>query len=158
MKPSEYGGNYFNHLLDQYKLYVEMADRISQRRDQSNRFYASLLAGMIALMVVLARFDISDDVWVVVFLVGGIFGTLLSVVWFVNIRSYRTLNTAKFKIINEMEGTLPAQGYAKEWDLLRSATDSPKYFQLTRVEQLVPVLMAMIYLGLVGYSIVVAIA
>ena len=87
MNPSEYGGKYSDHLLEQYKLYVEMADRISQRRDQSNRFYSGLLAGMIALMAVLVRLDISDDAWVLVFLVGGLFGSFLSVVWLVNIDS-----------------------------------------------------------------------
>ena len=154
MNPSEYGVNYSDHLLEQYKLYVEMADRVSQRRDQSNRFYASLLAGMIALMVVLTRFDISEDVWAIVFLVGGLFGLFLSVVWFVNIKSYRVLNTAKFKIINELENKLPTQGYAKEWDLLRSPIDSPKYLQLTKVEQFVPVIMFVLFGGLVIYSVV----
>ena len=28
----QYGANYDSHLLEQYKLYLEMADRISQRR------------------------------------------------------------------------------------------------------------------------------
>ena len=153
MKPNDYGGNYADHLLEQYKLYVEMADRISQRRDQSNRFYASLLAGMIAIMVVLTRLDVADDVWAVVFLVGGLFGAFLSVVWIVNIRSYHTLNTAKYRIINELEESLPVQGFAKEWDLLTSPADSPKYFQLTRVEQFVPVIMCLLFLGLVAYSI-----
>ena len=153
MNPNEYGENYSDHLLEQYKLYVEMADRISQRRDQSNRFYASLLAGMIALMAVLARLDISNDVWVVVFLVGGLFGSFLSAVWFVNIRSYRALNTAKFTVINELEKNLPAQGYTDERNLLRPVGDSPKYFQLTRVEQFVPVIMFLLFFGLAIYAV-----
>ncbi|MYC07796.1 MAG: hypothetical protein F4X57_11610 [Chloroflexi bacterium] len=153
MKPNEYGENYSAHLLEQYKLYVEMADRISQRRDQSNRFYASLLAGMIALLVILARLNISNDVWAVVFLVGGLFGSFLSVVWLVNIRSYRSLNTAKFTVINKLEKSLPAQGYSDEWNLLRPPDDSPKYFQLTRVEQFIPVIMFLLFFGLVIYSV-----
>ena len=153
MNPSEYGGKYSDHLLEQYKLYVEMADRISQRRDQSNRFYSGLLAGMIALMAVLVRLDISDDAWVLVFLVGGLFGSFLSVVWLVNIRSYRSLNTAKFTVINELEKSLPTQGYTNEWNLLRSPSDTPRYFQLTRVEQFVPVMMFLLFVGLSVYSV-----
>ena len=55
MKPDEYGENYQAHLPEQYKLYVEMADRVSQRRDQSNRFYVTLVSALVALLVVLAR-------------------------------------------------------------------------------------------------------
>jgi hypothetical protein len=29
---SKYGAEYQNHLLEQYKLYVQMADKISERR------------------------------------------------------------------------------------------------------------------------------
>jgi len=32
IKPEEYGPEYRAHLMEQYKLYVEMADRVSQRR------------------------------------------------------------------------------------------------------------------------------
>ena len=32
MKPEDYGSQYQEHLLEEYKLYVEMADRVSHRR------------------------------------------------------------------------------------------------------------------------------
>ncbi len=158
MRPEEYGERYSDHLLEQYKLYVEMADRVSQRRDQSNRFYGGLLAALVALLVVLARFVLSSDgadgtFLTFVFLVSGLFGAALSVIWFVNIQSYRSLNTAKFQIINEMEKQLPYEGYSNEWELLRPPDDSPKYLQLTRVEQFVPGLVFLIFLALVGYSV-----
>ena len=51
MDRDKYGDNYQAHLLEQYKLYVEMADRISQRREQSNRFYAGLVSAIVALLV-----------------------------------------------------------------------------------------------------------
>ncbi len=36
MEKERYGEHYQSHLLEQYKLYVEMADRISARRGQIN--------------------------------------------------------------------------------------------------------------------------
>ena len=153
LNPSECEETNSAYLLEQYKLYVEMADRVSQRREQSNRFYAGLLASMIALMAVLARLDISNDDWAIVILCGGLFGCFLSVVWLVNIRSYRVLSTAKFAVINELEESLPAQGYSKEWALLRPSDGSAKYFQLTRIEQFVPVMMFLLFLGLAVYSV-----
>ena len=58
MKPEEYGEDYRAHLLEQYKLYVEMADRVSQRRDQSNRFYVTIVSALAAIVVVIARFGL----------------------------------------------------------------------------------------------------
>ena len=152
MKREEYGEKYPDHLLEQYKLYVEMADRVSQRRDQSNKFYATIYSALAAILVLASRFDLSDDTWGLAFLVAGLVGALLAGIWFMNIRSYRTLNSAKFQIINEIEKQLPAQGYTDEWELLRPVGGPPKYLQLTRVEQYVPVMFLLLSLALVGYA------
>ncbi len=153
MKPEEYGEKYRDHLLEQYKLFVEMADRVSQRRDQSNRFYVTLVSAIAGLLMVLARFGTSvNGIWPVVFLISGLLGATLSFIWFLNIKSYRTLNTAKFEIINDLERRLPYQGYSKEWELLRPAIGSPKYLQLTRIEQLVPAVIILLFLGIAGYG------
>ena len=154
MKPDEYGEKYQDHLLEQYKLFVEMADRVSQRRDQSNRFYVTFVSAIAGLLMVLARFGTSvNGIWPVVFLISGLLGTALSFIWFLNIKSYRTLNSAKFEIINDLERQLPYQGYSKEWELLRPATGSPKYLQLTRIEQLVPAVIILLFLGIAGYGV-----
>ena len=153
MKPDEYGEKYQDHLLEQYKLFVEMADRVSQRREQSNRFYVTFVSAIAGLLMVLARFGTSvNGIWPVVFLISGLLGTALSFIWFLNIKSYRTLNSAKFEIINDLERQLPYQGYSKEWELLRPATGSPKYLQLTRIEQLVPAVIILLFLGVAGYG------
>ena len=154
MKPEEYGEKYSDHFLEQYKLYVEMADRISQRREQSNRFYVTLVSAVVALLIVVARLGTSSGVWPVVILISGLFGAALSVVWFFNIRSYRTLNTAKFTIINEMERQLPTAGYSDEWELLRPKEAPAKYLQLTKVEQFVPFIFFLLFLALACYSVV----
>jgi hypothetical protein len=42
---SEYSNNkelYQNHILEQYKMYVEMVDRISSRRNLTNIFFLTL--------------------------------------------------------------------------------------------------------------------
>lgn len=152
MTPEEYGEQHSGHLLEQYKLYVEMADRVSQRRDQSNRFYATLFSALAAVLVLAARFNLSDDSWGLVFLIAGFVGSALSLIWFVNIRSYRTLNSAKFQIINRIEKQLPFHGYTEEWELLRPAEGTKRYLQLTVVEQYVPVMFLLLSLALVGYA------
>ena len=153
MNPNEYGGNYADHLLEQYKLYVEMADRISQRRDQSNRFYAGLVSAIIALLVVMGRLGVSGSSWSIALLAAGLLGASLSVIWFINLGSYRALNSAKFRVINGMESQLPYAGYTEEWAYLRPVDGPARYFQLTRIERYVPLLILALFVGIVAYSI-----
>ena len=153
MKPDEYGDNYQAHLLEQYKLYVEMADRVSQRRDQSNRFYVTIVSALVALLVVTARLGAADSIWAAALLIAGLFGVALSVIWIINIKSYRTLNSAKFAVINAIEGRLPTAGYSDEWELLRPKIGPPRYLQLSRVEQGVPYLTLLLFAGIAGYGV-----
>ncbi len=158
MRPEEYGEKYPDHLLEQYKLYVEMADRISQRREHTNRFYVTLLAALAALLVVLVRFTLlGDDGYTtllnVVILCSGVFGAFLSWVWCLNIQSYRALNSAKFVIIHKLEKQLPFNMYKEEWNLIEKPGHSPKYIQLTAIEQYVPIIVLGVFLLLIGYSL-----
>ena len=153
MKSEQYGEKYADHFLEQYKLYVEMVDRVSQRREQSNRFYVSLVAAIVALLVILARFEVADGTWPVVFLISGLFGAALSAVWFVNIISYRQLNAAKYEVINKMEEKLPVAGYCDEWALLRSRNRLVGSRGLSGIEQFVPVIFFVLFLMLSTYGI-----
>ena len=153
MKSQDYGDDYQAHLLEQYKLYVEMADRISQRREQSNRFYAGLVSAIIALLVVMGRFGVSGSSWSIALLAAGLLGAVLSVIWFINLGSYRALNTAKFRVINRMESQLPYAGYSEEWAYLRPSEGPTRYFQLTRIERYVPLLILALFVGIVAYSV-----
>lgn len=163
MKPEEYGQNYSAHILEQYKLYVEMADRVSQRRDQSNRFYVTIVSALAAIVVVIARFGVPADgangaLSDIGFLAIGLFGLALSGVWWLNIRSYRTLNSAKFEIINRIEKHLPFAGYSEEWQILRPPEGRKPYLQLTRVEQFVPIIFMALFALLIAYSIYLLVA
>ncbi len=153
MKKTDYGEQYNVHLLEQYKLYVEMADRISIRRGQTNKFYISLLSGLLALLSIMIGTEGFDDIRLTVLFAIGFLGTVLCLVWFININSYRQLNTAKFKIINKMEESLPYPCYDLEWKLLGQGKESKKYLQLTRVEKYIPIILSVPYILLLGYTI-----
>jgi hypothetical protein len=156
MNSNDYGKKHQDHLLEQYKLYVEMADRVSQRRDQSNRFYVTIVSALAAIVVIISRFGVPENgsLLEVAFLVIGLFGLALSAVWHFNIRSYRTLNSAKFDIINSIEKQLPVAGYSDEWEILSNPPPGrPQYQQLTRVEQFVPVIFMALFAALTIYAI-----
>ena len=141
-------------LLEQYKMYVEMADRVSARRSDTNKFYISLLTALLIVISFTIDKTAFRDYQGVVFIVVAMMGIGLNVLWYVNIRSYRQLNTGKFKVIQDMEKQLAYACYAEEWKVLAEGADSKKYLQLTRVERFVPLLLSFPYVLLLIYSIV----
>ena len=109
--------------LEQYKLYVHMADKVSERRIQANTFYITLLTGLFALLSIVVERGLLSNVQAYLFTAVGMLGILLCFIWFINIRSYRQLNTGKFKVIHEMEQHLPFPCYAREWEILKEGRE-----------------------------------
>jgi hypothetical protein len=152
-----YGEKYQDHFLEQYKLYIEMMDRTSNRRNQMNGFYTSLLSALLALITIATNKDISQfkDVkfQAVAFLAVAILGILLCIIWYINIQSYKQLNSGKFKVISELEKQLPFACYDREWELLKKDTRYKGYLTQTSVEKVVPFILAIPYIGLFIYSL-----
>jgi hypothetical protein len=139
-------------LLEQYKLYVEMTDNASARRTQTNTFYITALAGLLAVLSLAMEKIPTDEQYVVLF-AAALLGIILCYIWFVNIRSYRQLNFGKFSVIHEMEQQLPYPCYAREWEILGKGEQTKKYVEQTRIERYVPVLLATPYILLLTYSL-----
>ncbi len=139
--------------LEIYKLHVELADRVSQRREGANRLYVSLLLGLVLFLTALVRFGIGEASERLVICSVGIFGVLLSISWYVVIRSYRQLNTGKFKALHELEGELAYPFFKREWHLLAEGKDINRYWKLTVVETTLPIIFCVLFLGLIVYSI-----
>jgi len=148
---NKYGEKFKEQLLEQYKLYVEMADRISERRMQTNKFYISLLSGLLALLSILV--SIGNLNQTLTFVIVSLLGMALCILWHINIRSYRQLNSGKFKVIHEMEQNLPFPCYDKEWEILGKGKEKSKYFQFTRVEKYIPLILSIPYIFLFLYTL-----
>jgi hypothetical protein len=145
-----------DHLMEQYKMCVEMADRVSARRIQLNSFYISLLSTLLALLSLLIERKLISGYQNYLLLLTSILGLTLCFTWFTNIESYRMLNSAKFCVINEIEKSLPFPCFTLEWkELTGDRTEKrKKYKRLTVVEQYVPIIFSIPYFGLFLYSLV----
>lgn len=124
---------WYSHLLDQYKLYVEMADRISQRRATANTYFLSLNSAILAFVGYLSVKETGEYNWMLA--CGGL---ALSWLWRSLIISYSNLNTAKFKVIHQIEKRLPISPYEAEWDAMERGTNPALYKPLTHIERNVP--------------------
>lgn len=145
-------------VLDLYKLAVEMADRVSARRAAANSFFFTMQAG---LAVALGAFAVntgsadepSPDRFVLT--LAAIAGVVIAASWWLLLRSYRDLNSAKFKVINAIEADhLPIKLFADEWQYLRKdpvKSWRQRYAELGQVERIVPVLFALLYAALAVY-------
>jgi hypothetical protein len=153
MTKEEYGEKFHDHLLEQYKLYVEMTDQVSTRRAHTNRFYVSLLSGLLALLSIVMSKGGFARIPGMVILGIGILGILMCILWFFTIRDYRRLNSAKFEVVNQMERHLPFQPYDREWEILGKGKGGRRYFGLSRIEQYVSLLAAIPFLLLLIYSL-----
>src|SRR5688572_24183447 len=87
--PDKYGGEYQNHLLEQYKLYVHMAVKISERRQSANSFFLTVNTALIAFLGLVASPDVGGGdagvaaspplLWVLVVCTAGV---VLCYSWF----------------------------------------------------------------------------
>jgi len=140
-------------ILEQYKLFVEMADRVSAKRGQANMFYISLLSGIIVAISAIIEKKLFVDFSTVINFSISLLGLIICFIWRRTILSYRTLNTAKFKVIHEMEIHLPFACYDKEWEYLIGDKKN-KYTQLTASETYIPIILTLPFIALLIYSII----
>jgi hypothetical protein len=129
--------------LELYKLAVEMSDRLSARRGAANTFFLTVNTGLATLL------GAQDLRWYV-----AAAGIVFALAWWVQLRSYRQLNAAKFKVIHKIEERLPLRIFTDEWDYLKA--DRPaapgfrrriRYLELGAVERMVPFAFAAIYVA-----------
>lgn len=86
---------------------------------------------------------VPSNISVAFYLAAGV----MAITWAILLRSYRNLNSAKFKVIGELEKRLPAQTfYAAEWKALDEGKDYRKYIPLSLVESTVPFVFLIIYI------------
>lgn len=155
-KKEEYGGNYADHLLDMYKMYVEMADRISARRHSANSFFLSINTAIVALVgyVRLGSESSKPESFYSLIAVAGI---ILCYLWYRLIRSYKDLNSGKFKVIHEIEAKLPLRLFDAEWQAVGRGKRPDLYLPFTIVELRVPWVFAFIHAFVLLKSIIFAI-
>ena len=125
-------------LLEIYKVHAELADRVSQRREGTNRLYVSLLAAIVTFLAVSVRFGVGNLPVGVMLGSAGVFGALLSLSWFFVLRSYRQLNSGKFKALHELETKMVYPFFTTEWKFLAEGRERRRYWKLTVVETVLP--------------------
>src|SRR4051812_7093333 len=88
-------------LLEQYKLYVQLTDNVSNRRLQTNAFFLSIISGTLFLYPTIAKYK--SNFGYTLLLCFGLLGVVLCYTWFNLIRQYNFINKNRFLVIHKME-------------------------------------------------------
>lgn len=144
-------------MLELYKLYVEMADRISQRRQSANNYFLTINTALISLVIaslVYSRFikDMSYDFTVGLLVGVSLVGLANCWAWHALIMSYKSMNRAKFKVIHNMEEVIGYRPYFDEWEHLSRGEDRKVYNKFTDVESRVPTALS------IGYTVAIVLS
>jgi hypothetical protein len=144
-KKEDYGDDYKEHLLEQYKLYVGSVEKTSDRRQSANNYFMAINTALVSLIGLSFQIKFFDDsLWIKLILT--IVGVIISVVFWYLIRSYKQLNTGKFAVLHEIEEKLPLALYKHEWKVLGSGKDNDKYYPFSHIELYIPWIFGLIYL------------
>ncbi len=147
---ADYGANatWSSHLLEQYKLYVEMADRVSQRRATAGSYFLAVNAAILAFAGFATAKDATAGLWILA--LGGI---AIALLWRAVIRSYQRLSAAKYLVVHAIEKRLPISPYDAEWELMRRGRDPRRYRPLSHIESGVPWVFLVLHVAVLFRSI-----
>ena len=133
-------------ILELYKIAVEMADRVSARRSTANTFFLTVETAFVAVLGV-ATPSLQKAPWWTALAV-TLAGIILSASWWLQLRSYRDLNRAKFNVINAVEKGLPLKVFSDEWVILQEDRVKGwpgRYAELGTIERVIPTVFAFLY-------------
>lgn len=140
--------------LEIYKLAVEMADRVSARRGAANAFFLTAETAFVTVTGLFITSDRLTESTALPIILASV-GVLLSLSWWLQLRSYRDLNRAKFQTIHDVESSLPFQLFKDEWEVLKNDQIpwwKGRYAELATVESIVPWVFAALYVILAVVS------
>ena len=128
-------------VLEIYMMLVEMADRVSERRQSANSFYLSVNTAIIGGAAYLSQSAF------------GALGTLavsaagiaICFLWIRSVVSYKSLNAAKFEVITALEERLPVSPYKDEWAILDVDGDGKRHKPFHKTEILVPIVFMVVH-------------
>ena len=123
-----------------YKLYLDTAERVSDRRAAANQWFLSVNGAVIGLYGFLGtQSDAGRMLWGWAIPAAGI---LVCFAWAAILESYRKLNAAKFQVLQDIESSFEHKLFAAE----QQAYKATGRRRLARLEGFVPWSFVLLYL------------
>lgn len=130
-------------IIEIYKMLVEMADRVSHRRQSANSFYLTVNTAIIGGAAYLSQSALGHlGTWAI-----SCAGIAICALWIRAVVSYKSLNAAKFEVITALEERLPVSPYKDEWAILDVDGDGKRHTPFHKTEVLVPIVFICVHAG-----------
>jgi len=126
-----------SQIIEIYKAYLQMADKISDRRQSANSYFLTINTVIVGLISYISLGSVIKNSHPFYGLV-SVAGMVICYSWYRLIRSYKDINSGKFKVVHEIEKHLPISPFDDEWEILGRGRDKTKYLPFTRIEMRVP--------------------
>jgi hypothetical protein len=132
--------------VEQYKLAVEIWDRVRARRQQANALYLSINSALIGATALQQAARLPLEYLCAV-------GLLTCLLWSASISNYRTLANDKFQIISRLEQLLPCAPFSAEATVIKDGKYRSTRRPFTWVERTLPIVFALLYVTLLLRSV-----
>ncbi|MCK5211418.1 hypothetical protein KAJ89_01830 [Candidatus Parcubacteria bacterium] len=147
---NDYGSEYKNHLMEQYRIYIDSAERISDRRQKNNDFFLTVNTALLALLGISSK---ANNISIPMIIIVSFAGIIICYSWYRLVMSYKNINTGKFKVVHKIEKQLPVSLYDVEWKELGEGKNKKLYLPFTHVELKIPWIFVVLYLIVILISI-----
>lgn len=135
---------YFDHILEQYKLYAQLVDEHNNRFMNTLKFFVSIQIVFFSAYALMLKKEVILG-YSVLFLI--LFASLtICYIWFMISKSHYKLITAKYEVLEEMEAFLPLKPFHYEWS--NKLNTGKKYTNMTKVYNSLPIIFGLIYISL----------
>ncbi|WP_119343192.1 RipA family octameric membrane protein [Facilibium subflavum] len=142
---------YYSLLIEQYKIYVEMADRASFRRISINLFFLITNIAIVGIMALgISRSSAELSLGLLVLPLLGLLA--ISYCWWRVVRFYRHTVNIKEQVIGALEKRLPSSPIFSAERV--TAEKRGSFTPLKRIETYMPFIFMLLYLGIYIYLLV----
>lgn len=169
-----------NYSFDEFKLIYESAEKVTDRRIALNKFNYSICTAIFLAIAFLWNWSLKNDEYdfagIFMAMILSIIAAIFTFYWIRQIKDYKSLNNAKFNVINGMSKKLffpnesndikidSYEPFTKEWEELKSlsAIQEEKRFKIialksSNLEYFIPNAFRAIFLAITLLSIIVII-
>ena len=126
-------------LMRQYELMVNSSLQVTMWRQGANNFFLAVNSALLAFATYLYSISVFTGILI------GIVGVAITILWHNTIGYYRSLNKAKFLVIQEIEKQLPISMFKSE----EGHFSKEKRKIATSIESKIPILFAIAYIILI---------
>jgi hypothetical protein len=122
--------------FDEFKLYYDSAEKVTERRIANNQWNYSICVATIVAIALVWSWSANNRTFAFLSLTVvaalSILGVLFSTLWIRQIADYKSLNAAKFSILNDIapniafpsssksEETVSSNPFKREWEVLQT--------------------------------------